>query len=526
MVESLTNARLAGTTVGNYQLKQVLQEHPWGPVFLAHNREGRSVMLRLLDFESVTNPARQSLQPEEHMIYLGRFQQEASQVAKLQHPHILPLLDYGNFQGMPFLVYPYVSLVPLRTLLARNVPSDMRVVGLYLEQIISALGYAHERAVIHRNLSTNNIFLHNNRHLLLGEFGLLRIRELSLAIRSGEHVFEGDGESSAPEQLLGKAVGAYTDIYALGAVLFRLLTGQPPFQGRSRNEIMRQHLYAEVPSLKAWLSEPPEGLEALLLKAMAKEPQMRYHHPGEVLQAYYQVVAPERLPAITTLMQNATQASGSHSPVRKANEIDTEHGRAQRNTSRPAASVSESTPRKQISRRTLFAVGGGTVAAVTIAALGANMLSAHITHPTAPGTNQQTGQAGTKPSGAQNKPTQAAQPTKAAQPTQAPKPMNGKVLANAGDIPVNQAKTFPLPDQKNPGVLIHLPNNNFVAFDSTCTHQGCAVHYDQGSKHLICPCHSAVFDPANNASVLQGPADAPLKKVQIMVNADGTITMA
>ncbi|GHO69053.1 hypothetical protein KSC_079450 [Ktedonobacter sp. SOSP1-52] len=525
MVESLTNARLAGTTVGNYQLKQVLQEHPWGPVFLAHNREGRSVMLRLLDFESAANPARVSLPPENHMIYLGRFQQEASQVAKLEHQHILPLLDYGNFQGMPFLVYPYVSLVPLRTLLARNVPSDLRIVGQYLEQIVSALEYAHEHAVLHRNLSTNNIFLHNNRHLLLGEFGLLRIRELSLAIRSEKHTFEGDSESSAPEQLLGRSVGAYTDIYALGAIIFRLLTGQPPFQGRSRNEVMRQHLYAEVPSLSAWLSEPPEGLEALLLKAMAKEPQMRYRHPGEVLQAYYQVVAPERLPAVAALMQNTSQAASNHSLGRDANEIDTEHGRAQRHASRPVTPAGEGVPHKQISRRTLFAVGGGTAAAVTIAALGVNMLSAHVIHPTAPmpGTKPQAGQpkaTSTQPPRAQNKPTQAAQPT------QAPKPMNGKVLAHTGDIPINQAITFTLPDQKNPGVLIHLPNTKFVAFDSTCTHQGCAVHYDQGSKHLVCPCHSAVFDPANNASVLQGPAMTPLKKVQIMVNADGTIAMA
>ncbi|MGE5333524.1 MAG: TQO small subunit DoxD [Nitrososphaerota archaeon] len=103
----------------------------------------------------------------------------------------------------------------------------------------------------------------------------------------------------------------------------------------------------------------------------------------------------------------------------------------------------------------------------------------------------------------------------------------GAAIASTSQVPVNSAASFTLPANGDPGVLVHLTDGNFVAFDATCTHAGCPVQYDPSSKLLLCPCHGAAFDPAHNAEVIQGPADTPLASVPIQVDsATGAITVS
>jgi thiosulfate dehydrogenase [quinone] large subunit len=100
------------------------------------------------------------------------------------------------------------------------------------------------------------------------------------------------------------------------------------------------------------------------------------------------------------------------------------------------------------------------------------------------------------------------------------------VLAKEADVPLNSAVPFTIPSNGDPGVLVHLTDGRFVAYDATCTHAGCMVEYDSSQSVLVCPCHGAVFDPANNGAVLQGPAITPLTPVNISINQQkGTITL-
>lgn len=115
-------------------------------------------------------------------------------------------------------------------------------------------------------------------------------------------------------------------------------------------------------------------------------------------------------------------------------------------------------------------------------------------------------------------------------PTQTtPQPGNtsstSTVIAQVSAVPANSALTFTIASTGDPGVLVHLDNGQFVAYDSLCTHAGCPVDYDPGSQLLVCPCHGAAFDPAKNAAVVQGPADTPLVGVTIHIDSTGNITM-
>jgi serine/threonine protein kinase/nitrite reductase/ring-hydroxylating ferredoxin subunit len=515
MVEPSPFEKLIGTTLGNYRLDQLVERNKIGPVFLASAKMGAACIVRFLD-------APADLDSHVRIVYLGRFQQLANQVSALQHPHILPLLDYGVYQSMPYLVYPRASLVTLRSILARKGALDALTAGGYLKQIASALEYAHRHAVLHRNLSTNCIFIQDNKQLVVAEFGLMHMLELGREVQANRarasQPYSGSSESSAPEQVLGRPIDTYTDMYALGSVLYRLLTAHPPFTGKTLDEILQQHLHASPPPLATWRSDLPAALDQVFARAMAKEPAQRFQHPQELVRAYYQIVAPNEKEVYEPASGPYPPSFSAPGPYNGAPQGG--KGTAplvpERTGPRASAKIAAVQPSQsaQLSRRsmvTLLAAGGGVVVVAGVVVLGSHLLSGAAPSGAATSSTTQAGAAGLAA-------TQGAA-------TKAPAPASkGDILAHASDLPLNSATTFSIPNHQNPGVLIHLADNRFVAFDSTCTHAGCPVSYNQQDKLLECPCHGASFDPAKNAAVVQGPAQTPLTPIKIVVGADGTIT--
>jgi len=486
-----------GSVLGEYRLEKQLEAGEAGQVFLArHATTGTRYRLHILAVPT-------GLDAEARMLYLGYFQRQANRLAALQHPGILPLLLYGTHEGMPYLAYQDTPMESLSKHLAQHGPLDVRRAGLYLDQLAAALEYGHLQGILHRNLNTENIFIKQDGNLVVAAFGVLHILEQGDASRSDhapgaryDPLFGmNEASSPAPEQVAGDSVDTPADVYALGAALYRMLTGHRVFRGSTLAEIAQQHQAAPVPPISTWRHDLPPALDGVIARAMAKDPRQRFAHPGELANAYHQIVAPsdsKRQPFVVP-------PAPALAPLKEAQSAPLKEKRKQA----PAPM-----PRRKV--LTYLVAGGSAAAAVTIVSIvGIHFLQGNT--PTSVSTTTTTG--GSTP-GSNGSSTGGSTTT-----TQ-----QGKVLAHVSDIPLNSDKQFPLTSSSNPGLLIHLQDNSFVAFDSTCTHAGCAVNYNPQDHLLECPCHGAVFDPSKNASVVQGPATTPLTSIPIAVNADGSIT--
>ncbi len=499
-----------GKTLGNYSLEKLGERLETGPVFLArHAQAGTRHRLRFLAL-----PA--ALSPEQRLVFLGHFQHEAGKVAFLHHPALLPLNDYGIHEGAPYFVSPDLPVRPLQTLLVEKGPLDLARVGRYLDGIAAALEYAHTHGILHLNLNARNVCIQADGQPLVTEIGLLRMLSPRTAALTGEQACLENGSpllldrqghplytlsiasAPAPELLLGQSPGTSTDVYALGSLLYQLLTGHRPLRASTLQELAEQHLKAPLPSLNTWRQGLPGELDQLISRAMSKDVSRRFRTPGALANAYAGIVPPTD-GARKSFVIPAPQPASKQETARPVQSL------------RPAPSPLRSMPGKQtpVSRRraiTLIAAGGGVAAAAGVVVWLVE-------------SNSSSGAAGVVASGGTS-----AAPTSAGNSGGTGTGHSGKVLANAADVPPNSARSFPLPGSPNPGVLIHLQNGQFVAFNSTCTHAGCAVKYNSQDHLLECPCHGASFDPAKKAQVVGGPAPAPLTSIPITVNSDGTIT--
>lgn len=215
--------------------------------------------------------------------FARRFQREAHAIARLEHAHILPVYDYGESEGVTYIVMRYIAAGTLKEYIAKkSLPYDeiARLIG----QVASALDYAHRLGIIHRDVKPNNILIDEQANTYLTDFGLARMIETTQQI-TGSGVGIGTPNYMSPEQGKGIKADHRSDIYSLGVILYEMATGRVPFEAETPMAVVLKHITDPLPLPRSVAPDVPEAVEMVILKALAKEPAHRYQSAGELSQA-------------------------------------------------------------------------------------------------------------------------------------------------------------------------------------------------------------------------------------------------
>jgi serine/threonine protein kinase len=266
-----------GETVGRYRIIEQLGQGGMATVFKAYHAElDRFVALKVL------HPAFL-----EDSNFLARFQREARLVAKMDHPNIVPIYDYAEHEGRPYLVLKFIEGETLKARLGRGriAPKEIQFI---VESVGAALSYAHKQGILHRDMKPSNVLLANDGQVYLADFGLARIAQSGESTLTSDMIL-GTPQYISPEQALGrKDLDAGTDIYSFGVMLYELAVGKVPFSADTPFSIIHDHIYSPLPLPRAVNPAVPEDVERVLLKALSKERPDRYKDVRSLVTAFEQ----------------------------------------------------------------------------------------------------------------------------------------------------------------------------------------------------------------------------------------------
>jgi serine/threonine protein kinase len=258
---------MIGRKIGQYEIRSLVGSGGMATVYLGYQPNvDRLVAIKIL-------PPHPALDPE----FIQRFQLEARTIARLQHPHILQLFDYGSLDEILYFVTPYIEGGSLDRLLRKGPVLPERVETI-LKQVASALDYAHRQEIIHRDIKPGNILLDTEGNALLADFGIAKITSSTTNL-TGTGVV-GTPAYMSPEQTHGGS-DHRADIYALGVVVFEMLTGKQPYRSESAVQLMLQHVQAPIPSILNEIPNLPSSLEPVMMRVLAKDPNDRYWSASE-----------------------------------------------------------------------------------------------------------------------------------------------------------------------------------------------------------------------------------------------------
>ncbi|HEX6513639.1 MAG TPA: serine/threonine-protein kinase, partial [Chloroflexota bacterium] len=276
----------AGQAVGRYDILDLIGEGGMSESYRARDRDtGRTVVLKIPYANVIGDPATYS-----------RYQRETEIGRKLTHPHIQQLLDTGTLEGTPspYLVMEYVEGQPLRHYLEQHAPLPFEEAVELASQLADALQACHAQGIVHRDLKPENVLITPDGQLKLLDFGIALLQGARRLTWSRLSNSVGTPDYMAPEQIRGERGDGRTDVYALGTMLFEMLTGKVPYEGDNALAIMSQHVNQAPPSLRSRRTDAPPQLETIVAKAIRRDPRERYQSMAELLHdlQHWQDVAP------------------------------------------------------------------------------------------------------------------------------------------------------------------------------------------------------------------------------------------
>jgi serine/threonine protein kinase len=269
---------LTGQSIGRYHILEKLGEGGMAVVYKAFDtRLNCDVAIKIIRTEKIT--------PEASPVVLKRFENEARKTARLTHPNIVPVTDYGEHEGTPYLVMKYIPGGTLKLFTGNPIPYQ-KAIQLLLP-IADALEYAHSNGIIHRDVKPANILITESGVPMLSDFGVAKIiefQEETLDHLTISGVGIGTPEYMSPEQAAGKQVDGRADIYAMGIVLYELITGRKPFLADTPLAVIIKQTTDPLPRPRQFVPDLPERMEQILFKALAKKPDERFANFAEFKQ--------------------------------------------------------------------------------------------------------------------------------------------------------------------------------------------------------------------------------------------------
>ena len=268
---------LTGKTLGRYRLMEPIGQGGMSTVYQAHDLDRLElVALKVLSPYVAQEPR-----------FRARFDREIKLLKELQQPNIVPILNYGDEEGITYIVMPFYSGGTLQTRI-ENGGLGLGEVGLFLADISGALEYAHDKGIVHRDIKPSNVLLDHEGRAHLSDFGFAYVSNTSHSLTGS--VLIGTPAFMSPEQCKGEEVDARSDQYSLGAVLYQATTGRLPYDAETPMAVVIKHISEPLPRPRYLNPYLPDAIEAVVLRAMEKNLEHRYASISELNQAFQQAL--------------------------------------------------------------------------------------------------------------------------------------------------------------------------------------------------------------------------------------------